>query len=160
MKTVIISAFPGTGKTYFCAHTKELFKERRLKVMDSDSSTFDKSEFPANYIQHIKDHLGKVDVIFVSSHAEVKQALDIEKLDYVLVLPDLSLKSEYVARYIERGSPKGLIEAIEKNWEKWIIEARHYTKNETQYTLGSGAFIDRVVQDVLGEHAADESIGG
>jgi len=37
--TILISAFPGTGKSYF-------YKNTKLKVLDSDSSKFDKSKFP------------------------------------------------------------------------------------------------------------------
>jgi hypothetical protein len=59
--TLIVSAFPGCGKSHY-------FRENRDKiVLDSDSSKFDKSDFPRNYIQHIKENRGKVDVIMVSS---------------------------------------------------------------------------------------------
>jgi hypothetical protein len=41
--TILISAFPGTGKSF-------LFNNTKLKILDSDSSKFDKSKFPENYI--------------------------------------------------------------------------------------------------------------
>ena len=46
MKTKVYSAFPGVGKTTYFNNTSK-------NVLDSDSSTFDKSEFPQNYINHI-----------------------------------------------------------------------------------------------------------
>ena len=74
--TRIISAFPGTGKTYFHTH------KGPLATADSDSSHFSwiskgvrHPEFPANYIEHINDLMGKVDYIFVSSHQDVRNAL-------------------------------------------------------------------------------------
>lgn len=65
-QTLVISAFPGCGKSHF-------FRENKDKeVLDSDSSKFDKTHFPQNYIEHIKSNLGKVDIIMVSSHKEVR----------------------------------------------------------------------------------------
>jgi hypothetical protein len=67
-KTIIVSAFPGTGKTYCWVNTD-------LDVIDSDFSTFAKSDFPNNYIKHIKSKIGTKDIILVSSHSIVREAL-------------------------------------------------------------------------------------
>jgi len=48
--TYLISAFPGTGKSY-CFNNNTTWE-----MLDSDSSTFDKKDFPDNYIKHIKDN--------------------------------------------------------------------------------------------------------
>ena len=67
--TLVVSAFPGCGKSH-------LFRNKGdKKILDSDSSTFDKSQFPENYINHIKSNIGDVDMILVSSHKEVRDAL-------------------------------------------------------------------------------------
>lgn len=55
MKTKVYSAFPGVGKTTY-------FNTTSKNVLDSDSSKFDKREFPKNYIQHIK-HPVNVDAL-------------------------------------------------------------------------------------------------
>ena len=114
--TLIVSAFQGCGKSHY-------FRENRDKiVLDSDSSKFDKSDFPANYIQHIKENRGKVDVIMVSSHKEVRDALVENGIAFTLVYPDISIKDEYIQRYIDRGSPESFINLLTKNWELWIDE--------------------------------------
>ncbi len=41
--TKLVSAFPGCGKSYFFKNNKE------LNTLDSDSSGFDKRNFPDNY---------------------------------------------------------------------------------------------------------------
>ena len=51
--TLLCAGFPAVGKSHFYNHSK-------LKVLDSDSSKFDKAFFPQNYIDHIKANLGKV----------------------------------------------------------------------------------------------------
>lgn len=117
-KTELISAFPGCGKSYYF----EKAKETSEKVLDSDSSTFDKKEFPANYIEHIKNNMGKVDKIFISSHDVVRDALVDEGLDFTLVYPDKSIKKEYINRYKERGNDDKFVELLEKNWDEWISQ--------------------------------------
>ena len=115
MKTLLVSAFPGTGKTWFHRNT-------HMKCLDSDSSTFDKADFPANYIRHIRANMGSMDIIMISSHKEVRDALVEAGLKFVLVYPSKAALSEYLRRYKERGSPEGFIKLLEANWGNWIEE--------------------------------------
>ena len=80
-KTVVISAYPCCGKSYAYEHYKD-----KYSMLDSDSSKFSwktekvalpdmqdgckweerkvrNPEFPDNYIAHIKENIGKVDII-------------------------------------------------------------------------------------------------
>ena len=77
MRTRIISAFPGTGKSYY-------HKSNVKNSLDSDSSLFswaDKTHkdrhpnWPNNYLEHIRENIGKYEFIFVSSHKEVRNLL-------------------------------------------------------------------------------------
>ena len=128
MKTRIISAFPGTGKSYF-------YNENKSTTIDSDSSEFSwvkddqgnntkerNPNFPQNYIEHIKENIGKYDFIFVSSHKEVREALKDNCIFFYLIYPDVNRKEEFVQRYIDRGSPNGFIKLIQSNWDEWIKE--------------------------------------
>jgi hypothetical protein len=133
IKTLVISAFPGTGKSYCYTNEKHLFNG----ILDSDSSEFKwlkdnqgnktnqvNPEFPNNYIQHIKDNIGKVEIIFVSSHKEIREALKLAGIEYILVYPNTYQKKEYLKRYKERGSNKAFIDRVESNWEDWIDQCR------------------------------------
>lgn len=113
--TKLISAFPGSGKSHYFRNTDKY-------VLDSDSSKFDKSKFPENYIKHIKNNMGKVDIIMISSHKEVRDALVDNELSFTLVYPDKSLKDEYISRYKERGNDDKFVELLDKNWDTWIGE--------------------------------------
>ncbi len=132
MDTILCSAFPATGKTFF-------YDTSLKKVLDSDSSKFDKSKFPDNYIQHIKNNIGKVDIILISSHKEVRDALVNEGMEFTLVYPNFELKYEYLNRLKERGSDKAFIKLISDNWYKWIFElygqegCRHIRLKSEQY---------------------------
>jgi hypothetical protein len=122
--TIIVSAFPGCGKSYCAQYGKSLIAH------DSDSSNFhfregtreSNPDWPQNYIQHIKRLKSRkyYDVIFISSHAEIRQALKEAGLQYLLVYPEINCKEEYLRRYLDRGSPMAFVERLEANWENWL----------------------------------------
>ena len=135
--TKLYAAFPGCGKSHY-------YRNSELDVLDSDSSTFDKSKFPENYIEHIKNNMGKVDVIMISSHKEVRDALVDNELPFTLVYPDKDLKGDYVARYKERGSPEKFVELISKNWYNWIGELKDQEGCE-KIVLKQGEYLSDVL---------------
>lgn len=125
LKTLVISAYPGTGKSYY-------HNNNRTTTLDSDSSLFswvwedgvntgvrDKN-FPVNYIEHIKQNLGHYDVIFVSSHREVREELQRNSIYHIVVYPRLCDKEMFKQRYIDRGSPEAFVKLITDNWTEWI----------------------------------------
>ena len=58
MSSIIISGFPGLGKSI-------LYKENKVNYSDSDSSKFSKKNFPENYIKHIKEVMTKKQLVFI-----------------------------------------------------------------------------------------------
>ncbi len=132
MRTKIISAFPGTGKSYY-------HKLHPDTTLDSDSSNFSwvKDEngnntkernpnFPQNYIEHIKANIGKYEYIFVSSHKEVRESLLNNCLFFFLVYPDRGRKEEFIQRYKDRGNNESFIQLVDSKWDEWIDELDYY----------------------------------
>lgn len=128
MRTKIVSAFPGVGKSYYHNNHKEV-------TLDCESSNFSwikdengnntnerNPEFPQNYINYIKENIGKYEIIFVSSHKEVLEALFDNCLYFYLVYPDIYRKDEFLKRYEERGNDNLFIKLLSDNWKKWIDE--------------------------------------
>lgn len=111
----IISGFPGIGKS-------SLYNQAPERIADSDSSQFDKSEFPDNYIVHIRNLLeeGVKDYILVSSHFEVRDELEERGFPFFLVYPERGLKEEYLQRYRDRNSPQAFVDMMGANWDKFI----------------------------------------
>ena len=132
--TILISAFPGVGKSYLFKNLKD------YKILDSDSSTFDKDLFPGNYIDHVKQNIGVVDIIMISTHDVVRQQLEENGLFFVLVYPDISLKDEYIGRYNERGNDDNFIKILGENWENWITDIEKQ-KGCLKIKLQSGEFL-------------------
>lgn len=113
----VVSAFPAVGKSY-------IFDKMKLEkeVYDSDSSTFDKSDFPNNYITHIRSLMldGKKKLILVSSHEEVREELVKNNIRFYLIYPDASLKDEYMERYRSRGSDENFIKMMDEKFESFV----------------------------------------
>jgi len=124
-KAKIICGFPGVGKT-------TLFnKNKKLKILDSDSSQFSwigtkriirNPDFPNNYIGHIKNNIDSADIILVSTHDVVREALVKENIKFTLVYPSVEMKDEYIQRFIDRGSDRAFVKLLKTNYKKWIEE--------------------------------------
>lgn len=147
--TKIISAFPGTGKSFLHINFKN------LKIKDSDSTNFKwiyqnnnkivNPDFPNNYIKHIKENIGICDYILVSSHAEVRKILVENNLFFTLVVPHQYCKKEYLTRYKTRGSSEDFIKLIEKNWDEWILDCLEQEGCDL-FLLDSGEYLSNVYQ--------------
>jgi hypothetical protein len=141
--TMLVSAFPGAGKTYY-TNSESSYMPQGFAA-DSDSSKFDKSKFPENYIEHIKQKITEGYArVFISSHKEVREALVLNNLPFVLVYPSKELKQEYINRYYERGSSLEFIRLISNNWDNWIDECKSQ-KGCFHIELKKGQFISNVV---------------
>lgn len=143
--TIVISAFPGTGKTF-------LFNNFEMVMLDSDSSKFSHTsdgiapnpDFPLNYVEHIRSQIGKTDLIMVSTHKVVREALTKAKIPFSLIFPERENKEEYLGRYRMRGSPTGLIEILDKNWDTFLDELEGQ-KCFKKIRLGAGMFLSDVL---------------
>lgn len=127
--TVLISGFPGVGKT-FCVNNKEL--QKKYKMVDSDSSCFSHTykngikksnpNFPDNYIDNIKSYFGEYDIVFISTHQIVRETLKEEKIPYIIVYPENTVnnKLKYITKYQKRGNDQNFIDFINNNWDKFL----------------------------------------
>ena len=134
---IIVSAFPGCGKT-------TMFNELngKIKIMDSDSSKFDKTDFPRNYIEHIKENIDNVDIMFISSHDTVRSALEMEGIDFDLFYPSIDRKLEFLENYVKRKSDREFIMKIDANWKEWIKEIENNSQKHCHiHKLNRGEFL-------------------
>lgn len=131
MNTLIISAFPGCGKTYIYNNQDKF----GYKVMDSDSSTFAKHEnWEEEYVKHIESNLGKYDFIFIAQYPKVLELLYRDNVPFVVVAPDnrkelseeerMLIKQQWFGRFILRDNShiKDLnrwLELLKNNYDSW-----------------------------------------
>ncbi len=155
MKTTVVLAFPGAGKSYFAANN-----DSGLKIIDLDSHSYTlghgkdgkvrSADFPDNYIKAIKDHLGRADLLFVSIHQEVRDALQREGTPFILVYPEDGLRAEYIERYRQRHTPQSFmsISVITDNWSA-ILEQLKNQKGCKHVVLKSGQFVSDIMSSSI-----------
>lgn len=124
---IIVSAFPGTGKSYA---TKNYSK--KFRISDSDSSKFSwiyrdgvKTEernpnFIDDYLGHIRSIIDENDIIFVSSHSEVRKALERAGLYYMLVFGYYTEKQQRLQIYRDRGNSQKFIDSMDEHYCEYI----------------------------------------
>ena len=119
-ETILISAFPGCGKS-----TTFMTYRDKIIVLDSDSAFFPKTNFPKNYIEHIKKQIGVADIVFISSHKEVRDALRNENIPFHIIYPSIKRKKEFLENYKNRGNGSFFIRNLNNNFERFINEIEH-----------------------------------
>lgn len=145
LNTVLVAAFPGTGKSYYVDYGEGSGYMPQGFATDSDSSKFDKSNFPENYITHIEQKIKEGYArIFISSHKKVRDALVLHNLPFILIYPAKELKDEYLERYKKRGNNEKFIELVSNNWDNWLNECKSQI-GCSHIELKSGQFVSNVV---------------
>ena len=139
-KAIIISGFPGIGKTYYV---------EKYGGHDSDSSQFSwirpgerHPDWPQNYIEHIQKLNG---VILVSSHKEVRDALAASHMSFWLCFPRVACRDEYLERYRCRGSSEAFLTLLERNWDDWIDEMYMEKRCDRRMVLANGEFLSNLL---------------
>ena len=160
-KPVVISAFPACGKTYAFNHYN-----RNNNILDSDSSLFSRAgegvrnpSFPQNYIDHIKAKVEseKYDIIFVSSHKEVRDLMTENGIKFYTVYPESDLMDEWVERMKNRGNDDEFISFITNNWNNFMEEIECGNKGIRLFRLKSGQYLDSdMITHIEGLSAGEE----
>lgn len=157
-KTLIIAAFPGTGKSYYTSRRPYYSKQ----ILDSDSSMFSwtynfdgtrdrNTDFPKNYINYIdywSYHLQKYPVmdsdlplnmndisgiIFTSTHKTVLEGLTNAHLPYYIVVP--KNKADVFARYNLRNDTPEFIENMKKNYDQYMADVKYAADHDAHVKL-------------------------
>jgi hypothetical protein len=152
---MVISAFPACGKSW-------IFKNKENAnaiILDSDSSEFSwiinedgtkerNPQFPDNYITHIKDNIGKADIIFVSSHLKVREAMANANIEYVTVYPDAGLKEEWLGRCFCRGNDISFLNFQRDNWDNFMKSISDEPHGDGLYRLSAGQHLSDIIDEI------------
>lgn len=125
MKTLIISAFPGCGKTFVVKNNK--YSE--YLFCDKDNGFLNcKQEFEV-YTEEILQIIGKVDFLFISQYPEVLKLLHDHKVPYIVVAPNNSyllsshmrklIKEQWFGRFFLRKNCEIWMNTLYQNYDKW-----------------------------------------
>lgn len=135
----IICGFPGIGKTTFYENNKH-----KLKIKDLDYCLYPLYSSSEDKINFIKQNYSNYDYILVSCRHDLICGLNIKNIEYLLVIPDHAIKTEYIKRYSERGSHKDFINDLYNNFKLYIDLAVENSKSKT-IILKSGQYLEDVL---------------
>ncbi|MBW2998391.1 ATP-binding protein [Candidatus Woesearchaeota archaeon] len=141
--TKIISAWPGTGKTYLGRNSDSTIIDFRSGLYSKDDEKIINPNFPENYIGAMKKIIPNYEIILISCHSVVIDALEKEKISYTLIYPEIFLKEEYIKRYKNRANPEGWIQNVANNWEKWIKDFDKLKCNKIK--LQKGQYLSDII---------------
>lgn len=156
---IVISGFPGCGKSH-CNIYGVTVDGIELTCSDSDSSKFGwiidaegkkvrNPNFIEEYINHIKEKMQEVDIVFVSTHIEVRKALAQEGIEHFLVYPDKSRKEEFLEKYRNRGSDDAFVEMLTECWEEWIDDIEKTDNSSILVKLEAPNMMDTVIKNIV-----------
>ena len=139
MKTIIVAAFCGTGKTYLCKKNKKTVELEYWKY--KNDARFD------DYIEDLNEYIGNYDYVFISTEPEGLRLLHQRGFEMILVYPNKELRNEYLDRYIERDSPYDFIGANMKYWHEWLddLEKEDYCKH---VILETGEYLEDALNKI------------
>lgn len=104
----VISAFPGVGKS---------------KAVESITNLVD-LDLPGipmpDYVAKVRDHLAEGKIVLVPSWETLRMALRDASIPYSIVYPQRDLKSDYMLRYIKRGSDEKFLNTLQNRWDAFI----------------------------------------
>ena len=127
---MLISGFPGVGKT----RASQIFKT----MIDLDSM-----QYIYDAIQLSKEGY----IVLMSQELEIVELISLSGEEYMIVCPDISLKNEYMIRYLKRGNVNNWIDAVMKNWETHLNKLKEYPK-ENVVILQSGQYLSDVMMSI------------
>jgi hypothetical protein len=164
---MIIAAFAGTGKTYFCNNVEGakdfVFMPYKyfLSETDDDKAEDEKvkvdfslemnPEYPSNYIKAILENMDKYKYFVIPSDSRVLSGLKDRNIPYILCFPELKAKEEYRKRYMQRGKSEEFIDIFINTWDKFMKSFQHdeygakIILSEEEYLLDVKEKIDEII---------------
>lgn len=157
MKTLIVSAFPGCGKTYLS--NMQLSVGGGSKFIDKDNGHIATAEDAEKYIQEIIALVGKYEIIFISQYPEVIKMLNLMGYKCVVVAPNnlpcisnksrTLIKQQWFGRFLLRGNRSEWIEILKQNYEQWTdIEHLSSMNPEKIILLNENEYLTDILVDL------------
>lgn len=149
MNSIIICAFPGSGKTYYVEHntTKEDYIDldsNKYTLGHKPNGEVRNPHFPENYIDDIKKQIGFKKIILISCHISVIKNLVKQGFKPILIYPERELLREYQERYERRKNSQPFIDLLTQNWDMFLDEL-HQQQGCEHIVLKEGQYISDVI---------------
>ena len=141
-KGIVISAFPGLGKTTVGKKYKNICdlatSKYRYDFSNVKQDDFEKLkenidnkinvEWPNNYINVLKKSIIDFDIVLVPVNLDVRKLLEENQIEYILVIPNKNKKfrDRLIKTFEERGNNKNLINNVLEYFDNWSRDPKDY----------------------------------
>jgi len=164
---MVIAAFAGAGKTYFCEHVegakdlvsmpyKYFLPEIKEKYLEGESAKADPNlemnpEYPQNYVSAILECMDKYKYLVIPSDGLVLARLRDYDVPYILCYPEIRAKEGYQKRYLQRGNTEDFMDVFIGGWDEFMQSLRndnygiHIVLTDKEYLLNARKVIDDVI---------------
>ena len=135
---------------------KEYESKAHLKTFDREKYaneiiTVKNPNFIEDYMHAIKKAAEENDVVFVSSHKKVRQALQDNNLSYYTIYPENkeSVKNEWLGRMYSRGSDEVFMKFQSSNWDEFTSNIDNEPHGKQIIRLSNGEYISEKLLEKL-----------
>lgn len=155
LKTLIISAFPGCGKSFLAKYNKN----SKLKFYDKDNGLLSSEyEFKA-YANEIISLIGKFDFLLISQYPQVLDILYENGMPYIIVAPNNSsylssnmrdmIKQQWFGRFYLRKNSNDWIDLLYRNYDTWTsLNHLKAMKPSKIILLGNCEYLSDILDDL------------
>lgn len=134
----IISGFSNIGKS-------TLKKSKSINCIDLDTCYFKKIDGWVDiYIECILALQDKYDYVLITTYADVLDKMNKLNIDYILIYPERTLKTEYKNRCIARGTNNDFINDFFSKWDKHISYCEN-NPNKNKIVLKSNQYLSDAI---------------
>lgn len=124
---IIVSSFPGCGKTYM----SNVYGDK-AKFLDLTEGIGGKIEDPSKYVDEVMENVPLYDIVFVSINEQVMNELDSRNIDYDVFYPSKERRFEFIENHVRKRAKPKTIQTLDINFDKWI-DAIEENESETCY---------------------------
>ena len=164
---IILSSFPGCGKTYLMNTHGD-----KAKILDAFAAlghegepTADTHEYDYNlFVDAVMREVGKYDIVFIPVGEEYLDAFNKRNIDYDVFYPSKERRGEFIENMVrKRMKPQGIM-MLDRDFDKMVdridnIEAENCYKhkmNEQGHFIGNDNAIMQYINNIKQNPVKDE----
>ena len=159
---IIISSFPGCGKTYLMnTHGDKAKMLDALDLMDKGQEV----EFDYNkWVDNIMDVVDDYDIVFIPVGEKLLDALNRRNIDYDVFYPSKERRGELIENMVRKKSPRYEIMMLDRDFDKMVdrienIEAENcyrHKMNGQGHFIGNDNAIMQYINNVKQHHSSND----
>ena len=173
MSAIIISCFPGCGKTYLSQNADYI-----SKIIDLESADYTiQKDWPQNYFNAIISLLETYEIILISQHEEILELLNLNHVPFYIVAPNNSdmisdkkrniIKQQWFGRFFLRDNShiknstgiEQWFDLLLANYNKWT-SIQHLQKHHPSkiFLLDESEYLADIIATINKQHTGEKLI--